>query len=548
MLSPHYYRDNFAHLCATVEAQYGDLLAEQELDFLCRFKQQSFATQCLYVRLVSRVGPWFRESRLAYPELGAVEPLIEELLESDLACCATTLDVDEIGRLYTRDELLRTFDIDAVEARALGKPQLLETIDALQLADGKALSLLAKVDPGRVIAAQSLEVVELLQLLFFGNRRQSLTEFVLSDLGVAQYYSYPLDREHRLFANREALDEYLDCSLVSDHWYALRECDALEELPDLAQLMLSMEVSHGSSLSRWHRLCNSVARQLERQDEGALALRLYQISERHPARERRARIMEAQANWQAAKALCDDILADPWCEAEAEAAARILPRVQRALDGTRSRRRRDAFATTQLLLPNAGGSVERQVAQRLEHEWAQVHYVENKLMNALFGLAFWDAIFAPVPGVFHNPFQSVPTDMYDARFRRQRRSLLSERLASLKSADLSVELPAAYARYAPYQCRWVDWRRIDQALVAAAATVIPAPHLLAIWERMLFDPGENRRGFPDLLALGDTPGEYRLIEVKAPGDALQYGQKRWLRFFSANAIPAEVAWVEWLDA
>jgi hypothetical protein len=77
--------------------------------------------------------------------------------------------------------------------------------------------------------------------------------------------------------------------------------------------------------------------------------------------------------------------------------------------------------------------------------------------------------------------------------------------------------------------------------------VIPAAHLLAIWERILFDPAENRRGFPDLIALGAGAGEYCMIEVKGPGDALQDSQKRWLRYFQAQGIPAQVAWVEWRD-
>ena len=60
---------------------------------------------------------------------------------------------------------------------------------------------------------------------------------------------------------------------------------------------------------------------------------------------------------------------------------------------------------------------------------------------------------------------------------------------------------------------------------------------------MLFDPRENRKGFPDLIALGENEGEYCLYEVKGPGDALQDSQKRWLRFFQQFKIPAQVAWV-----
>ena len=58
---------------------------------------------------------------------------------------------------------------------------------------------------------------------------------------------------------------------------------------------------------------------------------------------------------------------------------------------------------------------------------------------------------------------------------------------------------------------------------------------------------ENRSGFPDLLALGDAPGDYALIEVKGPGDALQESQKRWLRFFREQGMPAQVLWVTYAD-
>jgi hypothetical protein len=168
-------------------------------------------------------------------------------------------------------------------------------------------------------------------------------------------------------------------------------------------------------------------------------------------------------------------------------------------------------------------------------------------MNALFGLAFWEVIFAPVTGAFHNPYQSVPGDMYDGDFAGRRRDLVDRRLAELGGLDLAVELPAAWRRYQGYQCRWVNWRYIDEELVAAAGRVMPADHLLAVWRHMLFDPRENRRGFPDLIALGKQPGEYRLIEVKGPGDALQDSQKRWLRRFRDIGVPYAVAWVSWRD-
>ena len=547
-LPPHYYRDNFLLLCATVERQYGDLLDAEECQWLALFRELEFTAQCLYVRLVSRVGPWFRESKLTYPELGPLTAAADLLLEQGLVVAARQLSVEELGSLFTRPELESAFAAQLPGPRAAGKAPLLAAIEELEYSPGELRKTVATVDPGRIIAPEAIELVGLLQLLFFGNRHQSLTEFVLSDLGITSYYPYTLDRAHRLFSSRQAVDEYLDCAACSDSWYQLREAGDGEGLLDLAEEVLATKICFPSSAGRWHRLCNELARDLERLGELELARQLYERSERHPARERRARVLEAQGDWAGAAGLCEQILVSPWGEEEAEAAGRIMARAQRHLGGDKQRRRRDAFARMNLVLPEGPESVEIKAAQQLMNQWQSVHYVENLLMNSLFGLAFWEQIFAPLPGAFHNSYQSVPADMYEAEFRSRRQPQLKERLAQLRRGDVRQQLLAAYRQYSGYQCQWVNNRYIDYELVDATLAVMPSDHLLAIWERMLFDPRENRRGFPDLIALGEHAGDYCLIEVKGPGDALQDSQKRWLRFFAQHDIPATVAWVEWGDA
>jgi hypothetical protein len=544
-LGPHYYRDNFLALCDTVEAQYGDLLLPGEQLFLEVFRSLPFDAQCLYVRLVSRVGPWFRESKLAYPELGAIAPIVDSLLEAGMVEAAGELSAPELGGLYTRPELVRAFAPLLTRPVPGGKPALLDAIEALDLDEARQRRLLAPIDDGRIIAPLGLAEVQLLQVLFFGNRRQSLTDFVLSDLGVARYYPYSLDRQHRLFPRREALDEYLACGALSDSWYELREMEDPAALPALAEELLTLDIRFPSSENRWYRLCNGLARDLERLGELELAAQLYCRSGRHPARERRLRIMERSQDWAGALQLGDEILAEPWCEEERDAAERVLPRVRRKLGNKPAPRRRDDFARLVLELPREDAPVELLAAQRLHEQWRAVHYVENALMNTLFGLAFWEQIFTPVPGAFHNPFQSAPTDMYSPEFRARRKRALASRMAELSAGEIGPLLQEAWCKYAGFQSHWVDSRWIDEALLADAARTIPDDHLLAIWERMLFDPGENRRGFPDLIALGDRPGDYCLIEVKGPGDALQESQKRWLRFFERQDIPAAVAWVSW---
>lgn len=545
-LSPHYYRDNFLRLCDTVEAQYADMLTAAEQHVLQLFRGMEFKAQCLYVRMISRAGPWFRESKLAYTELGAVPPLVDHLLAHGMACQAEALSVEELGQLFTLGELQQIFPALA-KPRTVGKAALLSALEQQPLSDVQARQAITCVDPGRIIAPGSTELTALLQLLFFGNRYQGLTDFVLQDLGVTRYYPYTLNREHRLFSCRDAVTEYAACAQAGDERYLLIESGELQALGALATDVASMDIRFESSHKSWYRLCNNLARDMERLGEHELALALYSRSQRHPARERRCRILEREGDWAGAIALCNEIRADAWCEAEHEAAQRILPRVQRKLDGTRIPRQRDTFAQTTLELQPEAAPVEQLVARSLEAQWQSVHYVENKLLTALFGLAFWEQIFAPVPGVFHNPYQSAPGDMYDATFRSTRSDAITARMAQLRATDLTAELVDAYHQYCDYQCRWVDWRRIDASLVERSTRIIPATHLLAIWERILFDPRENRRGFPDLIALGTKEGDYQLIEVKGPGDTLQDNQKRWLRFFQAHDIPAQVAWVNWRD-
>ncbi len=606
-LSPHYYRDNFFRLLDTVEAQYADLLAEAELDFIARLRNAHFDAQCLYVRLVSRTGPWFREARLDYPEIGDCGAALEQLLAAGLALEAQELALEEIDKLYPRPELARAFGL-----RSPRKTEQLAELAASEIDPESLCDALTRFDRARIVAPAHTDTVALLQLLFFGNRRQGLTDFVLSDLGVARYYPYELDRSRRLFPNRAAVEEYMAFAALSDAWHLARAEAAQPESapievrlgispvpgrpragmprpasrevepamdgafwrsrhrgnaePDrdseplspatrkllptpemLARMLADTPAKFPTSRPRRDRLANTMARQLERDGELELALRLYRESETHPARERAARVLERLGEERAALQAAEAALDDPWCEEERDAMGRIATRLARRLGEARKPRKRDRFTTLELAFPRPELRVEQAAAEQLAGQWREVHYVENQLMCALFGLAFWEQIFAPLPGAFNNPFQAAPADMYEASFRHARKAQLEARFEQLAQVNLAAELAAAHRRYSDYQCRWINWRAIHPGLVETAAATIPAPHLLAIWRRMLFDPRENRRGFPDLLALGEGAGEYCMIEVKGPGDTLQESQKRWLRFFGEQGIPAAVAHVSWTD-
>ena len=85
---------------------------------------------------------------------------------------------------------------------------------------------------------------------------------------------------------------------------------------------------------------------------------------------------------------------------------------------------------------------------------------------------------------------------------------------------------------------------LDDVLLSRCVNNIPVEHLQLIFRRMLNDLRNNTNGLPDLILFDDS--EYRMIEIKGPGDKLQKNQTRWFNFFRREKIPATVVNVEYL--
>lgn len=548
-LPPLYYLHNFEALWRVVDTRYADLLLPEELAQMRRFEALPVTARCLFVRLVLRIGPVFRVGRLQYTEIGDIDSALAPLIDSDLASDYVALDTDTLGRLFTRAEIQRCHAAELGDGPRSNKPALLAAVAALEESDAaRAQRLCAALDE-RLIRINGGDTIRLLQLLFFGNSRQSLVDFVLSDLGVASYWPYALSRAQRVFSSRDAVDVYRQADALAERhalWQDERDRDTLRTL---AADALELASDSDSVVRRIHRLRNRIARDCERAGLPETALKLYAHSAQHPARERHLRVLEAQGAADEALAFAGRVLAQPWCEDEQAAVTTIRQRLLRCIHGTRVARRRDRFITREMRLPPGAGRVERRAAEALQADgWLSARHVENALFNGLFGLAFWDELFAALPGAFHHPFQAGPADMFRSDFQSRRRPALERRLQQLAACDLEAELLRMYSRCAGYQCRWIDWRVITPTLVQGAARCIPFRHLVAVWRRLLFDPRENRRGQPDLVLLGDCAGEYQLWEVKGPGDALQPHQRRWLNYLCDIGAPAGVLKVVWDDA
>jgi len=197
--------------------------------------------------------------------------------------------------------------------------------------------------------------------------------------------------------------------------------------------------------------------------------------------------------------------------------------------------------------PDCGTTVEFAVLARLSQPESPVFYVENTLVNSLFGLLFWDAIFACVRGAFYHPFQSAPADLYSPRFQARRQAQFDAGFASLRDDAHRDVIKRNFTDKQGIQSTFVFWGALTEPLLDLALECIPSVHLQRCFERLLLNLSENRSGLPDLIQFWPSMRRYRMIEVKGPGDRVQDNQLRWMEYCAEHEIPVAVCHARWAE-
>ncbi len=543
-----YYLHNFQRALDWVQARHGDLLDAAEQQFLAHFRRLPQDARALLVRMVMRRGPWFRASQLAYEEIPHTGEAAAPLLALGWLSAEQDLCLSELFALHTKRELLQILQGTPLHA-AMRKADMLQALaDRAGLRQPYAAWNPQATEPAwRVMVA---ERCERLRLMFFGNLHQSWSEFVLADLGVFRYEAVPFDATSRAFQSRADVDRYL----------ALHACRrALDEGADRAALLqaaLACASPHPWVEQRRAKVLLRIGQACERAQDWPLAAQAYAASRYPGARHRHIRVLERMGCPDQALALASQALAAPESEEEHQRVARMLPRLRRSL-GQGGGPRRPALAPAvaalrmdvELPAPTPPQSVEHALRAHWHCAEAPVFYVENTLVNALFGLLCWPAIFAPLPGAFFHPFQSGPADLAAPDFVARRQALFNACLAELHDGRYRATILQRFEEKHGTQSPFVAWGALSAELLALALDCIPPAHLERLFARLLRDVQANRTGLPDLVRFwpGRPPGadRYALVEVKAPGDKLQDNQIRWLAYCVAQGIPVQVCHVQW---
>jgi hypothetical protein len=553
--NPWYYLDNFETVLRWVSLRYNDLLLPDEHRFVHDFLETPQASRGLLVRMIMRKGCLFRTSKLGYREIGDTAQAAQTLLRQGWLDDAPQLSLDELFGLFSKAELEGLFGkvLAGLGARHARKPDQLECLrplypDTLTL---EQWSKVADVSEGlhgsacdeRIYRINILSLCDRLRLMFFGNLRQDWTEFVLSDLGLFIYERVDFPDSARAFQSRQEIDDYL-------HLHECRErVDASISADELAGIFDAVPAEPYANHwleGRRGKLLYYMGRQHERQRDWAGALACYARSGYAGARCRHIRVLERDGQSGAALAMATVALHAPESEAEQQALLRMLPRLRRQCGAASPIvRKKNSIRRIDLALPMPWPAmrVEEEVRHHLSADNAPVYYVENTLINSLFGLLCWDAIFAAVPGAFFHPFQQGPADLLRAGFHDRRRDQFDACFAQLDTGQYRHTILSTFKLKAGIQSPFVAWGAVSAPLLDLAMDCMPAVHLKAAFRRLLADIRANRSGLPDLIQFWPAEQRYRMIEVKGPGDRLQDNQLRWLDYCESHGMPVDVCYV-----
>ncbi|RAU19922.1 VRR-NUC domain-containing protein [Nitrincola tibetensis] len=541
--NPLYYLRNAQQVTRICLNHYADLLLPIEHRALEQLLSMDEAYQALLIRMVMRKGELFRTDALHYAEVPDLDEAIQALVDAGLITAQPKLTIEELCSMSRRGEcrilsqyLLPTEQLPS----SISKTHLINVLLAsFSIDQTQPLNDWWPEAPFAIIKLTCQNTFDRLQLMFFGNLHQGWSEFVLTELGLQKFESVPLTPESRPFQSRSEVDLYLQLYQIQDQSTQGASIETLSQ---------SMPPAIGCDWIDYRRqkVLFILGREAERQQQTALALDLYQQSQHREAQLRALRLLEKRESpeqvFQWTKEAYDQI---------AQPEIRIgLQRIQQRC----ARKAKIEFSVPDpidipiesVLLPrNDQSRVEMAVISSLSDANTELFHVENRLFIGLFALLFWPALFAPIRGAFFNPFQSSPADLYRPRFNEQRSRWLDEGFIQLKTGHYRHVILQRLEQKRGISCSLIHWPSLPSSLVESVLAIIPAAHLAAIFQHLLLDLRNHRRGMPDLILLNHAKQLYQLIEIKGPGDRLQDHQRLWIQTMLQQGIPVSVLKVQW---
>lgn len=518
---PHYYAQNVLEVFHTVRRQYGDLLSEEETHILTVISTLSTDAIRLFARILSRKGPVFTVEQFQYPEILNIPSAVNELSGLGLIERTPTLASENLLQVLNKSQLRQIFSVSRTD---LTKDQLIDHI--LDSYSRKSIHRqLHKVMT--LFELNIADFIEAIQLLYFGNCYQDWSSFVVRDLGVLRLEQYQVDRKHRQFDSRCAINCYLNWSKLRQQLHADRLCMSTIEILELGEELKTSQVNRVVERLR-SKLLNQLGRELERRKEITGALNLYANSKLPPARERSMRAYYRLGQLEACENLRQQIFAQEWNQEELQFAQRFKRKHEELIPYKFETLNVQSLSTDH---------IENLVIEHFTKTGATAWHLENYLPMALFGLAYWSWIYATIDGAFTNSLQIAPHDLYWSEFFEVRSSLGPEPIE--QSYPLIQKIQQIAQEKRGLSNPFINWNVISESLLDTVLATLSEDDIRTLLAIIRQDLRQFRSGFPDLFVLNPNRSA-SFVEVKGPQDRVQVNQHIWLTELSRTTMNSYV--------
>ncbi len=531
ILPPRYYLDYFNYLIEFIEKHSGHLLGDEDQKFIEEYRSLQTDAQCLFIRMLNRKGEFFRLDKLQYPEIEVYGASLDHLSQLDFI----TLDdivYPEVFRLFTKSELHKAFP--ELGLHSMYKDEVLETL--IEVSDDTYYQTLSS--EWQIIRLLKQEQVNFLKFLFFGHNYGMMTEFVIRDVGNIKLENLDRHEFTTWFDTREeALATYELANLSRAFRLATEEL-----LPDeIITLINPIEWKHFFQFPRAKKSADKlllrIGEYLEKAEFTEDALKFYQLSERHPARERSIRILEKKDRMDEARSIAEAASTNPLNATELLFVTDFLAKKSVRNYRTTTKRIKESPAIE--VVPDPSINVEQLACEYFIQEGYNAIHSENYLWRGLFGLVFWDVIFDENHDSFHHPLQRQPSDLFDEHFYTRRIDNLHaiQKKYNTKQKLKSI-ITNRYQEKEGIANPLVGWHESLLPSLEEAVQRLPIKGLYNILFEMAKNVKYNSAGFPDLFIWKGK--EYHFYEIKSPNDHLSAQQLFWIDFMQRNKIKAEV--------
>lgn len=536
ILPPKYYLDYFQYLLDFIRTGSAHLLSADDESFIATFESLSEDARCLFVRMMNRKGEYFRMEKLSYEEINNIPQATEELVEVGFI----SLDPPDdylLFRLFTKAELHKLFP-DREYNKRKKDDILLELAETENRADYDLLR-----SQHTIIHFLVQEQIEYLKLLFFGHAHGMMTEFVIRDIGnvkLENLDNHDFTPWFESEAEARSVFELYKWDYTVKH--AMRVMLPVEILELTGSVNWSVFLQHPRSRKIGDRFMLRLGEYFEKAGLGEDALSFYSLARKHPARERRIRILEKMGEPEAAREIAEVALDNPYNASEALFAKDYLGKKSKRNYRTTTTRINESPEIT--ISEPVGHRVEAHALAYYAERGFEGEHTENHLWKGLFGLFFWDILYDQQHATFHHPLQRTPSDLHTEDFYTNRRAALVDKTKAFRTKKkLLAHLEQVHSEKQGINNRMVAWHDRLLPTVSACVHHLPLKGLMNVLLEMSKNVKDNRAGFPDLFIWNDK--SYHFYEIKSPNDHLSSQQLFWIDFFIQQKIKANILRVKY---